>query len=258
MINPLLQRIKTERPLILNITNAVTMDFIANGLLSLGASPIMTQSLAEIEDLVTIASGVVINIGTLNDEFIALCEQTCRVANALGKPIVLDPVGAGASRLRTLTCLDLLEKYTFATIRGNASEIMALGSSHNNNKGVDSSLDTETVISAAQTLSSEHQCVVVMSGETDVVIDGEHMRLLKRGSPLMPMVTGCGCLLTAVVSAFQSRHANRFDAACAAVTFYGICGELAAQQAQGPGSFKALFIDALARLLNGEDTDEAQ
>lgn len=256
IIDTSLQRMKTERPLVLNITNLVTMDFIANGLLSLGASPIMTQSVNEVEDLVAIARGVVINIGTLNDEFIALSDKTCRVANALNKPLVFDPVGAGASRYRTRACLDLLEKYRFACIRGNASEIMALCSNQTNSKGVDSTLDTADVIASAQQFSLNYHCVVVMSGETDVIIDGENISLVKRGSPLMPMITGSGCLLSAVVSAFQCINNDDFEAASAAVMFYGVCGELAAKKAQGPGSFKPLFIDALAALPHKDDYDE--
>lgn len=243
-----LLRIKANRPLILNITNHVTMDFIANGLLSLGASPIMTLATQEVDDLIQHANGVVINLGTLNDEFIELCHAVCRTANRVGKPITLDPVGAGASHYRTKTCLDLLAHYAFAIIRGNASEIMALSNATQNTKGVDASIATQDAIESGQYLASHYQTVVVISGKTDAVIDANHVGLSDYGSPLMPMITGSGCLLSAVVSAFDAVHDNRFDAMTAAIAFYGMCGEQAAKKSTGPGSFKSCFLDELSFL----------
>ena len=248
-ISTLVTTIRYRRPLIINFTNDVTMDFVANGLLSLGASPIMTQASQEIDDLCAIAQAVVINIGTLNDEFIALCKKVASVANRLGIPITLDPVGVGASQYRTKTCLDLLERFKFSIIRGNASEIMALSGLKHGSKGVDSLAATEQAIESAQNLVSRYKEVVIaVSGQTDVVIEAGRVQQFERGSPLMPMVTGSGCLLSSVVSAFDAVHDNSYDAVSAAVVFYGVCGEIAASKSAGPGSFRMHFLDALSSL----------
>lgn len=239
---------KTQRPLILNLTNHVTMNFVANGLLSLGASPIMSLAQEEMEDLINIAHAVVINIGTLNEPFIRLCEHVCSIANQLGKPITFDPVGAGASRYRTQTCLSFLEQFDFAIIRGNGSEIMALTGCAQSTKGVDSSVATQYAIENAQGLAKRHQAVIAISGEIDVVVDTHHTQHFHRGSPLMPMITGSGCLLTAVVSAFHAVHESAYEATAAAVEFYSVCGELAAKRAEGPGTFVGYFLDALSFL----------
>ncbi len=243
-----IKQIKNERPLVLNITNTVTVDFIANGLLSLGGSPIVTQSTQESEDLLKLAKAVVINIGTLDDSFIALCEHVCEFANAVNIPIILDPVGAGASRYRTQTCLSLLKKFRFSVIRGNASEIGALSGLAFASKGVDSAVATEAVLAEGANLSRMNNCALVISGETDAVIAGPTVRRFTRGHAVMTSITGSGCLLSAVVAAFNAVHSNAFEAAEEAVLFYGVCGELAAAQSPSPGSFKAAFLDALSLL----------
>lgn len=248
-INHLLSEIKQKNPLILNITNDVTMDFVANGLLSLGASPVMSQSEKELDELIKIANAVVINIGTLNDKFVLLCERACSLANQLKKPIILDPVGAGATAYRTNTCLKLIKDYDIAIIRGNASEILSLSGSAMATKGVDSTLETEQAIESAKMLAVEHQLAIVMSGKTDVIIDADLIQLSQRGSSMMPTITGTGCLFTAVVAAFHAVEKNRWDSNIAATIFYGICGEIAEQTAKGPGSFKMNFLDALATML---------
>jgi hydroxyethylthiazole kinase len=252
-IKKLVTQIKYNQPLIINVTNYVTMDFIANGLLSLGASPMMTQSIQEINDLLKATNAVVINIGTLNEEFIFLCEKVCVEANRLGIPIVLDPVGAGASDYRTNTCLNLLERFNFSIIRGNASEVMALSNMHQNTKGVDTNISTHLAIKGAQILSSQYNVVIAISGKTDAVIDKNHSCLFDRGSPLMPKITGSGCLLSAVVGTFNAVHHDRFDATAAAVLFYSVCGELAAMHVNSPGSFKPHFLDALSFLPESHD-----
>ncbi len=238
-------KIKAEKPLILNITNDVTMDFIANGLLSLGASPVMSKAQQEVEELLQLASSVVINLGTLDEKFIALCEYVCRVANQLKKPIILDPVGAGASHYRTSTSRHLIDRYQIAIIRGNASEIMSLSDASVKTKGVDSATQSEFAIESAQQLSVRCDAAVVVSGKLDIIVDAHHIRELAYGSPLMPQITGTGCLLSAVVGAFHAVEKNRFAAGVLATAFYGVCGEIAEKSAQGPASFKVKFLDEL-------------
>ena len=164
-------KIKKINPLILNLTNYVTMDFVANGLLCLGASPIISQASPEIEDLLQIASALVINLGTLDDKFISLCEHACYIANQLKKPIILDPVGAGATRYRTDTCLNLISNYDIAIIRGNASEIMSLSDQQTKTKGVDSITSGELAIESAHRLSMKYGIATVISGKTDIILD---------------------------------------------------------------------------------------
>lgn len=248
-INDMVSRIKRDNPLILNITNHVTMDFVANGLLSLGASPIMTLATQEVDALVNLANAVVINIGTLNDTFIELCEQVCLAANRLGKPITLDPVGAGASPYRTQACLHLLARFNIAIIRGNASEIMSLAHAAQSTKGVDSHHDTFDAIDSAKYLASQHHAIIAISGKRDVVVNAEYVKSFDYGSSLMPQITGSGCLLSAIISAFDAVHTNHYDAVSAAVVFYGLCGERAALKADGPGTFKPYFLDALGKTI---------
>ncbi|MDX2346042.1 MAG: hydroxyethylthiazole kinase [Legionella sp.] len=247
---PIISQLKTLNPLVLNLTNYVSMDFVANGLISLGASPIMSESAEEVEDLLKISQALVINIGTLNQAFIARAETACMHANALNIPIILDPVGAGATAYRTQTAVNLLQNYKIALVRGNASEIMALAGEAVQTKGVDSlavSLDAET---AATALSKQYQCVVLVSGVTDVIVSGSKITHLSEGSPMMPKVVGTGCLFTAVTAAFCAAMPDDFyEAAQASAWYYGRCGALAAQKSSGPGSFKMHFLDQLDNLL---------
>ncbi len=238
-------KIKEKNPLILNITNDVTMDFIANGLLSLGASPVMSKAVQEIDDLLQLANSVVINLGTLDEKFITLCEYVCRVANQLDKPIVLDPVGAGASFYRTNTSLNLIKNYRIAIIRGNASEIVSLAGSMIKSKGVDSTVQSEFAIESAKILSSSFDAAVVVSGKTDIIVDADSISHLNHGSSLMRQVTGMGCLLSATISAFHAVENNRYDASVLATAFYGLCGEKSEKKSVGPASFKVNFIDQL-------------
>ena len=239
-------KLKTQNPLVLNLTNYVSMDFVANGLLALGASPIMSESTDELEDLLKISQALVINLGTLNTTFVKRVEVAAAYANAFHVPIILDPVGAGATPYRTKAALNLLNHYQIALVRGNGSEIMALAGEAQQTKGVDSlaeSLDAET---AAKALSSQYQCVVTVSGATDVIVSGDQVAYLTEGSPMMPRVVGTGCLFTAVTAAFcAALPDDMYQAAQAAAWYYGRCGEMAAKKATGPGTFRAHFLDAL-------------
>jgi len=248
--------IKRYNPLVLNITNYVTMDFIANGLLSLGASPIVSHSEHEIEDLLQHAKSVVINLGTLDKEFIKLCNHTCQIANRLNKPIILDPVGAGASQFRTETCMSIINNYNIAIIRGNASEIMTLSGLPNTTKGVDSKEETSYAIESAKTLSKKYDSAIVISGKMDVIIDNNSIDQHDCGSALMPSVTGMGCLLSSVIGAFHAIEKNRFEAANIATLFYGMCGEISERKANGPGSFRTQFLDTLHAIPNRDDYEK--
>ena len=241
----MLAQIKQQKPLILNLTNPVTMDFVANGLLAVGASPVMSQSLHDIEELLPMVAAVVINIGTLDDTFYALAEATCRLANQLKKPIILDPVGAGATHYRTSHARRLLDSYDIAIIRGNASEMMALSGEATSSKGVDSLAQSTDAIASASSLSKQSNACIIVSGAVDIILDGTQVAQLHCGSAIMPHVVGTGCLLSAVVAAFHAVETSAWLASHASVLLYGICGEIAEQHSSKPGSFKVHFVDAL-------------
>ncbi|KTC87269.1 hydroxyethylthiazole kinase [Legionella drozanskii] len=238
-----LTNLRQIKPLVLCLTNFVTMDLMANSLLALGAAPLMSQSREELAELVSISQAVYLNIGTLDQRFCERAEQAAEMASCQKKPVILDPVGAGASRLRTEAAKNFLP---FADIiRGNASEILALVGDVSETKGVEASRSVNQAAAAAQTLASSMQKVVVVSGPIDLITDGAEKMSLPFGSPLMPLVTGMGCTLTAVIAAFAATGLNFYQAAVHGTAYFGLCGQSVHQQAQGPGHFRQLFIDNL-------------
>lgn len=252
----LLTALRAQAPLIVNLSNYVTMDFIANGLLAIGASPVMSLASEERLDFTAIAQAVVINIGTLDASFVRLAMDYCSAANHAKVPLTLDPVGAGASHYRTKTCLDLLERFQFSLIRGNASEIMALAGRGQQTKGVDSLVQSSHAIEAGQLLAARYPgTLIVISGQTDIILEGRTQRSCDRGHAFMSKITGSGCLLSAVLAAFVAVGPDKVTAASAALHFYGHCGELAAAKPTGMGGFKSSFLDALSALPQEEAYD---
>lgn len=238
--------IKTRKPIILCLTNFVTMDFMANSLLALGAAPIMSCDDRELEELITISNAVNLNIGTLDAAFISRCKKAAEMAKRHHKPVILDPVGAGASHIRTQSARELMP---FADIiRGNASEIMALLDTKVNSAGVESTQTTATARDSADKLARNLKNTVIVSGKEDYITDGLRHESLHFGSPLMPLVTGMGCTLTAVVAAFRAVVSDSFDATRLATAYYGLCGSFAEQKAATPGAFRTAFIDTLYHL----------
>lgn len=242
-IEKALLTLRKEKPLVLNLTNYVTMDFMANGLLALGAAPLMSSSEEELEELVQIAGAVMINIGTLSKDFNALCYKALELAKYYKKPIILDPVGAGATILRTKTAREFLQHATI--VRGNASEIMALGNDNSKSLGVESLDSTESAQAEACELARTYNVTITVSGALDFITDGTRKKLLQEGHSLMTRVTGMGCLLTAVIAAFRTVVPDSFEAATIATAYFGLCGGLAATKATQPGTFRVAFIDAL-------------
>ena len=236
-------QLRLTKPLILCLTNQVTMDFMANCLLSLGAAPIMTQDVREMEELIQICHAININIGTLDADFIQRANIATQLAIKYNKPIILDPVGAGASHVRTTASRSLMRSANI--IRGNASEVMALLGNINKTLGVESTHLVSDAAHIALLLAKDHQCTVVVSGEQDFVTDGHKQERLAFGSSLMPLVTGMGCALTAVIAAFNAVVHDSYDAARIATAYFSLCGSLTAQKTDTPGSFRTLFIDEL-------------
>lgn len=247
--------IKKSSPLVHNITNYVVMESTANGLLAIGASPIMAHALDEVEDMAKMANSLVLNIGTLSPSWVQGMLLALHAANFKGIPVVLDPVGAGATSYRTETVHSILNDGAIAVIRGNASEIASIYGDQVQAKGVDSLLNTIHCQEQAKLLASKHRCVVWMSGQTDVVTDGQSIILIHHGHPLMSKVTGMGCLATAMTGAFLAVNQNTLLGCAHAAILMGITGEIAVRQSKGPGSFKQEFIDALY-LLSLNDIEE--
>lgn len=238
-----LKQLRQTKPLVLCLTNHVTMDFMANALLSLGAAPIMTQDGRELEELIQICHAINLNIGTLDKDFLERAMTAAKFAKKYAKPVILDPVGAGATHIRTVSSRALMSSADI--IRGNASEIMALVDNINETLGVEAAHQVSDAKSSATALAIKHQCAVVVSGEQDFVTDGQKETFLMFGSSLMPLVTGMGCTLTAVIAAFKAVIADKYEAARLATAYYTLCGSLAAQKADKPGAFRTMFIDEL-------------
>lgn len=242
-INHAISDIKKNKPLILCLTNTVTMDFMANSLLALGAAPIMSCDDRELKELILISNAVNLNIGTLDSAFIKRCNLAASIAKRYNKPIILDPVGAGASLSRTQSARQLMTSADI--IRGNASEIMALMDHQVSTAGVESSHSTSVAKESADRLANGLNCTVIVSGEEDYVTDGKQQQSLTFGSSIMPLVTGMGCTLTAVVAAFRAVIPDSFNAAYLATAYFGLCGTLTERKAQSPGAFRSTFIDML-------------
>lgn len=238
-------KIRDTAPLVHNITNYVVMNVTANALLAVGASPVMAHAVDEVEQMAGIAQSLVLNIGTLSAPWISAMFLAGRRAKDRGIPIVLDPVGAGATSLRTDTCLQILEELAPSIVRGNASEIRALSGVAGTTKGVDSTHDSVDALDAALALVQRFGCVVSVSGAIDVIVAEARIARVENGHPLMARVTGSGCSATSLTGAFAAVNPDAFDAATHAMALSGIAGEVAAELALGPGSYQMHFLDVL-------------
>lgn len=237
--------IRQKSPLVHNITNYVVMNTTANALLALGASPVMAHAVQEVEDMTGIASALVINIGTLSDPWIDAMFKAAKKAKERGIPIVLDPVGVGATPYRTGTARGLVREAAPTIIRGNGSEIMALSQAGVATKGVDSTSGSDQAIESARNLNTVFDTVVCITGKTDYILDKDAISEVKNGHYLMPRVTGLGCTASALCGAFAAVNTDYHRAAAHAMAVMGIAGEMAAKQAKGPGTLQLHFLDAL-------------
>lgn len=242
------EKIREGAPLVHNITNYVVMNTTANALLSIGASPVMAHSVDEVEEMAALASALVINIGTLSGPWIEAMFKAAGAARRKGIPIVFDPVGAGATSLRTETARRFLAEGRPTIVRGNGSEILALMKAKGETKGVDSRHGAEAALKAARAISRGHGCAVSISGPVDVIVQGKDVIRVANGHPMMPKVTGLGCTATALTGAFAAVNPSPLRAAAHAMAVMGIAGEIAAAKASGPGSFQMHFLDALFAL----------
>jgi hydroxyethylthiazole kinase len=245
---PLVLRLRERAPLVQCITNFVAMDVTANVLLAAGASPAMVHSKEESADFVELGGMLSINIGTPSTDWFAGIESAVAAARRRGTPWVLDPVAVGATRFRDQLIARLLPLGP-AVIRGNAGEIMTMAGRRDVvSKGVDSTQSAPSARTAAIELAGRVRCTVVTTGSVDLVTDGSRVVGLGNGHPLMTKVTALGCALSALVAAFLAVSDDPVPAAAAATAYFGICGELAAESAQGPGSLRSRLLDCLYAL----------
>lgn len=248
----ILKALREKHPLVHNITNYVVMNFSANALLAAGAAPVMAHAVDEVEQMVSLAGALVINIGTLSPAWIEAMLRAGRRANELKVPIILDPVGAGATDLRTGTALRLMEKLEVMVIRGNASEILSLGSGDSTTKGVDSVHGVGEASETAWKLAKNRGTTVVITGVQDFVTDGSRSIKVANGHPLMGTVTGTGCTATAIMGAFLAMEKDPLAAAAAALAYWGLAGERAAESADAPGSYQIALLDWLYKISPGD------
>ena len=251
----LLHKIRSQKPLIHNITNVVVTAFTANGLLALGASPVMAYAREEVADMAKLSQALVLNIGTLHAEVVEAMIIAGKSANQHGVPVIFDPVGVGSTPYRLEMAKKILSAVDVSIIRGNAGEISGLIGKSGLTKGVDA-LDEEAanLTEYAAACAQEFQAVVAMTGKEDLITDGSTHYLVQNGHPLLMKVTGIGCLLSSVLGAFAAVEENHLQAAVSGVATYGVAGELAAKETaeKGPGSFQKAFLDQL-HLVSFED-----
>ncbi len=258
-VRSILDNVRRNTPLVHNITNYVTVNDCANILLACGGSPIMSDDVADVEDITSICGGLNINIGTLNKNTISAMMLAGKRSNELGHPVLLDPVGAGASRLRTETAERLLKEVRFAVIRGNISEIKALAQGSTTTKGVDADAadqvnaeNLDSVTAFAKAFSLKTGAVIAITGATDVITDGTRVCLISNGHPMMSRITGTGCMLSAMATAFVTANQDRpFEAVCTAVIAMGLAGEIAhgrLSELDGNSSYRNYIIDAIYNL----------
>ncbi len=245
-----LDTIRAQHPLVICYTNDVVKNFTANGLLSLGASPAMSQAPEEAKDMLTPANALLINIGTLTKDREDDILKIAKIANAVGTPIVFDPVAVGASQYRKEFCKTFLQEVNVSVIKGNASEVLALIDNEATMKGTDSDQDLDAV-SIAKKAHEELNCAIVITGKIDVVIQDNQIYKLFNGSPLLAQVTGAGCLLGAIVASFMDDNLKvDIESLIQAVAFYNIAAENAEQLTsdKGPGSFMIALLDSLSQV----------
>ena len=258
-----LENVRKNVPLVHNITNYVTVNDVANILLACGGSPIMSDEPEDVEDITSICGGLNINIGTLHKSSIEGMMRAGKRANELGHPVLLDPVGAGASKLRTETALNIMKEIRLTVIRGNISEIKTLVQGSGTTKGVDADVadavteDTlDDAITFVKAFAKESGCIIAVTGAIDLVSDGDRCYVIRNGRPEMGKITGTGCQLSGMMTAYVTANPERpLEAAAAAVCIMGLAGELGwsrMQDGDGNSTYRNRIIDAVYNMTGGE------
>ncbi|MBE1446833.1 hydroxyethylthiazole kinase [Paenibacillus sp. OAS669] len=250
-----LDKVRASSPLVHNITNVVVTQFTANGLLALGASPVMAYAKEEVADMARIAGALVLNIGTLDETVVEAMLIAGRSANEHQVPVIFDPVGAGATPYRTETSRRIMKELKVSILRGNAAEIANVIGEAWNIKGVDAAGETtEDIGSLAMRAAQAFGCVVVVTGADDYVSNGSAAYKISGGTPLLTRVTGTGCLLTSIIGAFAAVETDYMLAAVSALSFYSAAADAAVQAsaADKPGTFQTELLNQLHQM-NGTE-----
>ena len=266
MLKECLENVRKTVPLVHNITNYVTVNDVANVLLACGGSPIMSDEAEDVEDITSVCGGLNINIGTLHKRSIEGMFRAGKKANELGHPVLLDPVGAGASALRTNTALELMKELKLAVIRGNISEIKTLALGSGTTKGVDAdvadAVTEENLGEAAafvKSIAKETGSRIAVTGAIDLVSDREKCCVIRNGRPEMGKITGTGCQLSGMMTAYVTANPeNRLEAAAAAVCAMGLAGEIGwsrMQEGDGNATYRNRIIDAIYNM-TGEELEK--
>jgi len=256
MLGKYIEEVRNNTPLVHNITNYVTVNDVANVLLACGGSPIMSDEPEDVEDITSICQGLNINIGTLNKRTIESMFIAGKRANKLGHTVLLDPVGAGASTLRTNTAVELMNKIEFNVIRGNISEIKTLAYGSGTTKGVDADVadavteeNLEDSIKFIKEFAKKSETIIVITGAIDLVSDGKRCFVIRNGRPEMGKITGTGCQLSGMMTAFLVANPNeQLEAAAAAVCTMGLAGEIGwsyMKEGDGNSTYRNRIIDAI-------------
>ncbi len=240
-----LKSIRDKKPLVHNITNYVVMNWTANILLACGASPVMAHAHEEVEEMVSLAGALVLNIGTLTPKWVDAMIRAGKKANEKNIPVVLDPVGSGATKLRTNSTKRIIDEVKVDVIRGNASEVLSLSEERSRTKGVDSIHGVDEAAEAAGILARELKTTLAITGIVDLVTGGGKIFRVSNGHALMGYVTGTGCAATAIIGAFLAVESDPAIATSSALAYFGFAGEKAAIKANAPGSFQIALLDEL-------------
>lgn len=252
----MLEALRIKKPVIHCITNHVVSNFQANGLLALGASPIMGEAPEEAAELTAIANALSLNIGTLNSQSLESMLISGKTANSHRIPVVLDPVGAGASTFRTDAVRKILDQVKVTVLRCNAGELAAIAGAEWNSKGVDAGDGTADISELARNTARELGLIIAVTGKVDIVTDGEHFAEIPYGSEIMASITGAGCLLSSAVAAFLAiKPEEAFNSTVEALRIYAIAGELASKDAPLPGEFQQAFLNRLFSVRSTNLTD---
>lgn len=244
----ILASVKEKKPLVHHITNYVTVNDCANITLCIGASPVMAHAENEVSEMASLAGSLVLNIGTLDDQQVGRMLIAGKAAEKKGIPIILDPVGAGATSLRTKTSLSLLRELPISILKGNAGEIGTLAGSEAIVRGVDSGGVTGDPVEITRSLAERLDCTVVMSGRSDIISDGNRILCVDNGHEMMGSISGTGCMAASILGACAAVTSDRVAASAAGLSAFGIAGERAAAKATGPGSFKYSLFDSVSSL----------
>ncbi|MBE3582423.1 MAG: hydroxyethylthiazole kinase [Thermoanaerobacteraceae bacterium] len=244
-----IERVRERRPLIHHITNLVVTNVTANVTLAVGASPVMAYAPEEVADMARLAQGVVLNMGTLTQEVVEAMMLAGKAAKEAGIPVIFDPVGAGATPFRTSVAHRIIEEVPIDVLRGNVSEIACVAGLGGRTRGVDAGdSPSDDLAELTREIARKLETVVVTTGATDYVSDGTRLLAVDNGHPMLTRVTGTGCSATSVIAAFRAVETDGVEASAAALAYYGLAAEKAAEAASGPASFQVALLDALYNL----------